>query len=818
MSSKRNSFFNNYLNFVYHNTFKVFAIFISIFILLMLFVLNNFVLNSDLTSLFKGTNPTVKAIEEVEKTIGTFEEILVVVKSESFENNLYFLEKFEKNISGSDLIRFVEFERDVKYFEEHALLFLSTEYLKEFNNKVKNYIRDEVEKSLSFNSGNTKRKSPAESVKEITDRIKNEIDKKSGQYNITKHFTADSGRFVALKVIPEKSGTNIRELIKITDFLENELAKLSPEENGISVEVGGRYRDRITEISSIRSDLMSTAFLCIFLLSLTIVIYFKSFLSLLIIMFPLSAGILTAVAVNIIIVTEFNIISAFSFVVLYGLGIDSGIHLLSRYSEERNKGKSKLDSMKDTYTKTVPALISGALTTAIVFASLLLSDFKGFSDFGIVAITGILSALFSFTLFFPVFVFLIEKLLSLKIKPVSTFILSNIFFLITGNKILFSILFLMVTIFSVIVLPEIDFEYDLNKLSFKGKNNRENTIISQYNQLSRKENRDVISSGLASIVLTDSIDESKYVHNELEKIQSNDLRDTKIISFLSIFTFIPSEQEEKLRIIRDTKRWIERKINLFDEDEIETIEKEMLPFLSVQNEVTLEKLPDWIKNRFKDKNDNIGHFITLLLSKNKNDIKAVREIKKDFGTIEIEGSEYKMTASYLLLSDIFDIMHSHSKLLITGALITVFFALAFTFKSFFYALILYIPLISGFLWFFSLLYIFSIKFNLFNIVMLPTIIGIGIDSGIHIYHRFLLKNKNDYMPVVLNYTGGAVLFSALTTLIGFASLIYSSHKGLQTIGLVSCIGISTVTVANLIILPMLADMVSTYRNNKKIIK
>ena len=110
------------------------------------------------------------------------------------------------------------------------------------------------------------------------------------------------------------------------------------------------------------------------------------------------------------------------------------------------------------------------------------------------------------------------------------------------------------------------------------------------------------------------------------------------------------------------------------------------------------------------------------------------------------------------------------------------------------------PLVVGILWMILVAFVSGLKMNVFNMVVIPTVVGIGIDSAIHIYHRY--RNEGvENMDTTLKNTGGAVLFSSLTTFVGFASIAFAHHRGLNSIGVVASIGIVTVTVANLIFFP-----------------
>jgi predicted RND superfamily exporter protein len=100
---------------------------------------------------------------------------------------------------------------------------------------------------------------------------------------------------------------------------------------------------------------------------------------------------------------------------------------------------------------------------------------------------------------------------------------------------------------------------------------------------------------------------------------------------------------------------------------------------------------------------------------------------------------------------------------------------------------------------------FSMKLNFYNMVALPTIIGMGIDNGVHLYHRYREEGENS-LPRVLKSTGGAMFVSMLTTMVGFSGLTLATHPGLNSIGRLALIGLVTCFVAAVVVLPALLQI------------
>jgi len=93
-------------------------------------------------------------------------------------------------------------------------------------------------------------------------------------------------------------------------------------------------------------------------------------------------------------------------------------------------------------------------------------------------------------------------------------------------------------------------------------------------------------------------------------------------------------------------------------------------------------------------------------------------------------------------------------------------------------------------------------FNFANVIVLPLLLGIGVDSGIHLVHRHRLHLRQD-RDILHTSTARAVLFSALTTLVSFSTLTLASHEGIASLAFLLSAGIALMLVANLLLVPAL---------------
>ncbi len=96
----------------------------------------------------------------------------------------------------------------------------------------------------------------------------------------------------------------------------------------------------------------------------------------------------------------------------------------------------------------------------------------------------------------------------------------------------------------------------------------------------------------------------------------------------------------------------------------------------------------------------------------------------------------------------------------------------------------------------------GVPFNFANIIALPLLMGIGVDSALHILHRYKTTGRDD-VSLLASSSARAVLFSALTTTASFGNLATSPHAGTASMGVMLTVGLAMTLVCTLVVLPAL---------------
>ncbi|HPP02357.1 MAG TPA: MMPL family transporter [bacterium] len=122
-------------------------------------------------------------------------------------------------------------------------------------------------------------------------------------------------------------------------------------------------------------------------------------------------------------------------------------------------------------------------------------------------------------------------------------------------------------------------------------------------------------------------------------------------------------------------------------------------------------------------------------------------------------------------------------------------------------------LLLGIVWMTEIMGFFEVHLNLANFFAIPILIGIGVDNAVHFQHRFL----ENYDVEESMFTSGTTLtLTTLTTAVGFGSLMFASHKGLASMGVLMTLGAFTCWFSCIIFLPTLLKLLSRkYKNRQR---
>ena len=558
-------------------------------------------------------------------------------------------------------------------------------------------------------------------------------------------------------------------------------------------------------------------------------------------------------------VGHLNILTVMFVPMLIGLGIDYGVHLITRYEEELRHGKTAEAAMTKALVFTGQGIFTGALTTAGAFLAMAFTNFKGIQEMGIICGGGLLVCFIPMMTLLPVMLLRgRQNVIDHRVTEDETRARIENIWLQRPALVLGITAGLCVA--ALFEARKVHFDYNLIKL----QNPSLSSVVFAHKLVDLAD-----KSLLYGAVIVNSLTNAVDLAEKLRKLPMvADIEPPFYGDFLK-------DQSEKLRLVGQIKQQVAtlafnppdlRPVDVYDlsrtlyglygylgnaldevgtnepaltrqlvalRQAIEDLRKAMLAggtsalekhaqklaqfqqalfsdligtfqFLQHQDDsapVRVEDLPPAVHNEF------VGVTGKLLLQVYpKNDVWE-RDNQEKF-VAALRTVDPNVTGTPVQLYEYETVMKDSFVQAAWYSLMAIALMVFFHFRSVGAVILALLPVAIGTLWLAGLMGRFGIPINLANIMTLPLVIGIGVTNGIQILNRF----AEERTPGILSRsTGKAVLVSGLTAIAGFGSLMLSKHHGLYTLGCLMATGIATCMIAGLTFLPALLNLLGRWR-------
>lgn len=748
-------------------------------------------LKSDLADLLPDDSKSVKALRRLKDEVGGLGQLRIVLESDDFSALQDFTRHLEPLLLASNQVNYVDYSNDVAFYEKNALLLLDTVKLDSLYEAIQSTIDTEKQKLNPLLVDDLF--GDEEADEEVSELERWEEDYRSKEPK--PFYTNADSTILVIKVLSSRTGSNLDDDRTMVDDVQRIVDEAGREryDPDMKVYYGGSIQNRLDEFETVKADILGTALYGFGGVFLLIVLYFRRLFGAFLITISLLASLSWTFGATYLLIGSLNTITGFLFVILFGLGIDYGIHAFARYVESRRAGLDPEQAIEKMVCQTGSALATTAITTAAAFFSLTLMDFKGFTDLGLIAGMGMLFAFVAMVMVLPALIVWSEGLELLRIQPAphekmgpekGPFRFSREILLVATA----------VTVVAVISSSGIDFDYDFTNLR----------AITPQRELVSEKTRGVFTlSESPAVVLADTREEVEAIVAAVERTIREDTVSPTVNSVRSVFSLVPADQARRLEKIAAIRQLVEGEAEDVVQGESKRRLDDLKSYLKVEQPFTWEEFPEKDRRQFMTKTGEIGNLVFIYPSVPLRDGRKAIEFRDDVGTITTaSGKVFHATSSNIISAEMLTMMTREGALSGVLTFAVVFLIVLADFRSLKATLLVLSPLIIGVVWMGGTMYLVGMKLNFFNIVVLPSIIGIGVDNGVHIYHRYLEEGPGS-LPLVLRRTGRAVTMTTLTTIVGYSGLIVASHPGLKSIGLLAVIGLSATYVTAVVVLPAL---------------
>ena len=556
----------------------------------------------------------------------------------------------------------------------------------------------------------------------------------------------------------------------------------------VTLGLTGPYRTRFEEYRTITSDLQRTGLIALALLVLINVIAFRGFRSIVYAYLPLAIGTIWIWAFTQVSIGYLNLITAFLAAILFGMGGDYTFHILVSFEEDLRETGSVQKALEMTFGELWHPLWSSMWTTAVVFYAMIISQFEGFRHFGIIAGIGIVISFVLVLFIQPALIVLGEKYFPVKRKPLPEnrkFSKFWIYGLIAAG--------LLFTLFSFTQIHRATFDYNFNDLQAKDDDSIE---------LAEKISSHFGVKLTPLVFMTPNRGVAADLARRLNAyIDSNP---KTLFDFAAAITsHVPRDQEEKIKVLGEISEILEKRRALIDKQDAETQKK----IKNLQEQLhpqvyALEDLPSGIRDQYEGKEQKISTVFVYPAVRIFNGQVAQRFVKeaRDFPVPE----GVRVAGEPMIYADILGLIEKDTPIALGISTIVVFLLVLMHFKRLDHALWVHAPLVIGGLWMVGMMGLFKLQFNFFNMLIIPGILGVGIDNGIYIFDRYKERSKENFFQSMRKSLKG-VLLSSATNISGFASIMFAAHQGMATMGKLGVFGFLGCLLASVFFIPALIE-------------
>ena len=749
-------------------------------------------IKADSADLLPDNYNSVRELNRIKERVGGIGPSMVIVTGSDLQRCVDFMLVLADSLERNPLISSVVRGKSTGFFSRNRLLYMETGDLEEIRRRVEDHVElEKLKRSpLYFGFGEEDAEGGGLDFSDI--ERKYEGHQASG---LEKDFyLTEEKNGVILRLYPTGVITDIEFTRQLRRSLDETIAAIDPARfhPDIQCDYQGSFKNASQQYEVVVDDLKSSAMLAFVGVLLLISFHFRQVFAPIFIIVPLLMSLSWTFGLTKVVIGNLNQITVCLFAILFGLGIDFGIHIFARYREARRRGMGTEDALVETVVHTGSALTTTAVTTSVAFFSLLFSDFKGFSEFGFIVGTGILFSLGAMLVVCPAFIVLAERLDLIRLQQKSVPV-----HLLRMGRYPFSIatvaLGLAATAYSLYHLNDLQFEYDFKKLRPELPRSGPQATLPE----------DLKETRSPAIVLTESFEEATEVVAAVKRIRAARGDSSTIRSVKSVYSALPADQEAKLALIADIRALVEGNEKLLSEGDRARLDS-LRQYLEVER-LTLEDLPEDLTKSFSSKDGDILSFVMINaavpLRDGRNAMNFAREIKE----IRTGESTWHASSAHIIFAEMLELMLDDAVKAVVVTLLVVFAVLLIDLRNPVDTVLVLTPLLTALAWVTGFMYLLDYRVNIYNMVAFPTIIGMGIDNAVHIFHRYRESGKGS-LRLVLRTTGVALVATTMTTMVGFAGLVPAHHPALYWIGTVSLFGLGCCFVAAVTLLPALLQL------------
>jgi len=575
------------------------------------------------------------------------------------------------------------------------------------------------------------------------------------------------------------------ELIKI---LEEELQHVQGESPTIRAEYFGGPSVGVYNARQIKKDTILTSSLALLIIIVFISLVFKRKRSIPLIITPVLFGGLFALFLIFFIKGSISAIAVGAGSAVMGIALSYSIHMLAH--------QNHVSTVQQLIKEIAYPLTVGSFTTIGAFMGLIFTSSDLLRDFGLFASLALVGTTLFCLIYLPHF---LKGQADVKqgcilriIEKINAYSYEKNKWLVGG--------ILLITVICLFTSQKVGFNNDMMSLNYE----------TQHLKQSEEKLMQLFDNGEKTVLFV-SVGKDMNQATETYAMTNQKLSALKdqglIKDYASASQFLISPQEQQLRLKKWKDYWTDEKQQQIRE-QLETAAAEYRfrpgsfdpfyqwlnqPFGEYHYTAQEDDLSGKLLNEWQTSADSITMLISQIRISDQNKETVYQNFSKTQDVVIFDRSYFANKWVSAINDDFYLILYISSFL--------IFFALWFSYGRIELTLMSFLPMLVSWVIILGLMGILGIEFNIINIILSTFIFGIGDDFSIFIMDG--LQNKYRTGQKVLNSHKTAIFFSAFTTVVGMGALVFAKHPALQSISLISILGMIAVVLVAYTIQPLI---------------
>jgi len=703
-----------------------------------------------------------------------------------------------------------------RFLEPRAGLYASTEQLEQLRDDVNERYQYEIHKQ----SGSLLDEDEDDQPPEINVES---LKKRFGVGNVDAdrypdgYYQSKDGKAVIVSIRSGVLGTDHHDANEAIGRVRAAIAKVGLSSFHPSIRYGltGDLISTNAEYTAITDDLSEVGILGATLIISVVFLYYLRMRTLLSMLLTIGIGVSVSFGMTELLIGQLNVATGFLFTIIAGNGINPGIIYMARYLEARRKGTGTAAAIRRAHRDTWLPTLTASCAASAAYASLLVSDFLGFRDFGIIGSFGMVLCWICTFIFLPSILVIADRIAPLERTK------SGLFGLLpkaTAGGTRFGLPFaalvsraprtatiigvavtVLATVATVRWVQNDPMEYDLTSLRSDMSEREEEVRLSK---MAEDITGFVGYDGMA--ILAERVEQVPLLLSALGAVRAKAPADEK--PFATVHTlqdFVPGAQAAKKPFLMEIKDKVlrTRKLGALSDEDFAKLQRYLPP--DDLQPFGIDDLPEDMARPFTERDGTRGRIVYI----SPTDVKLIDDAHYLFRwadsyrrTTLSDGSVILGSGRAVIYADIWESIVDDVPKAVVVALLATMLVVAFAFRRIVPATAVMIALVAGVAWMTGLLAVFGVKLNSLNFIALPITFGIGVDYAVNIMQRYRHEGVGGALNAVRE-TGGAVILCSLTTTFGYLALVRSVNYSVRSLGIAAFLGEVACLLAAVIILP-----------------